>query len=458
MFKKKGFWIILAVVILLGAGAYAFYNYKATSVQAQSTETPVQTATAFIGSLVISANGMGTVVPQKEASVGFYSAGTIAEILVNVGDKVEEGDVLARQGDTEELELAVTTAELELKTAKKTQQDLYDNLEADRADAQLAVYTAQIALDDAKEARAQLDYGRCDDDIVEDYYGKWVRARDHYDNIKDNKVAESVLQEAESNLEAAWANYSYCVTPRSDTEVGEADATVAVAQVTLLTAQNDLEKLSDGPDPDDVSQAEADVATAEYNLKIANKALEGATLVAPFGGTVMSIDANVGDTVSAAFITIDQLTPAKLEIYLDETDLNAIGVGYEVEVIFDALEDQTFIGHVTLVYPGLTSQGNSSVVSAEVTLDEDSYSKPQDLPTGLSASVEVIGSRAENVVLVPVEALRDLGDGQYAVFVMENGDPVMRQVEVGIMDYTYAEIVSGLQAGEVVTTGIVETN
>ena len=60
-------------------------------------------------------------------------------------------------------------------------------------------------------------------------------------------------------------------------------------------------------------------------------------------------------------------------------------------------------------------------------------------------------------VLVPVEALREIGMDEYAVFVMEDGEPRLRVVTVGIMDYTSAEITSGLEAGEVVTTGIVET-
>ena len=47
--------------------------------------------------------------------------------------------------------------------------------------------------------------------------------------------------------------------------------------------------------------------------------------------------------------------------------------------------------------------------------------------------------------------------GSYAVFVMENGAPKLRVVEVGLMDFTYAQILSGLEAGDVVTTGIVET-
>ena len=76
---------------------------------------------------------------------------------------------------------------------------------------------------------------------------------------------------------------------------------------------------------------------------------------------------------------------------------------------------------------------------------------------GMNASVDVIGGRAEGVVLVPVEALRELSPGEYAVFVEEGGELEMRIVEVGLMDFTFAEIKSGVEVGETVSTGIVET-
>jgi multidrug efflux pump subunit AcrA (membrane-fusion protein) len=75
----------------------------------------------------------------------------------------------------------------------------------------------------------------------------------------------------------------------------------------------------------------------------------------------------------------------------------------------------------------------------------------------MNASVDVISGRAEGVALVPVEALRELEPGEYAVFVLEDGQPRLRPVEVGLMDLTFAEITSGLEIGEVVTTGVVET-
>ncbi len=59
--------------------------------------------------------------------------------------------------------------------------------------------------------------------------------------------------------------------------------------------------------------------------------------------------------------------------------------------------------------------------------------------------------------MVPVEALRELAPGQYAVFIMVDGEPTLRVVEVGLIDFTSAEIVSGLEKGDVVSTGIVDT-
>ncbi len=79
-----------------------------------------------------------------------------------------------------------------------------------------------------------------------------------------------------------------------------------------------------------------------------------------------------------------------------------------------------------------------------------------NLPLGTTASVDVIGGKAENALLIPIEALHKAGD-VYTVFVMENGTPTLKVVEVGIQDLLYAEIKSGLNPGDVVTTGTTET-
>jgi hypothetical protein len=53
--------------------------------------------------------------------------------------------------------------------------------------------------------------------------------------------------------------------------------------------------------------------------------------------------------------------------------------------------------------------------------------------------------------------MHEIGDGQYTLFVMENGKLRLRVVEVGLQDLSRAEIISGLKAGDIVTTGVVET-
>ena len=125
-------------------------------------------------------------------------------------------------------------------------------------------------------------------------------------------------------------------------------------------------------------------------------------------------------------------------------------------MIFDALPDDTFAGRVVRVEPELVTMEGVPTVQAQAVLEGSGL---QNLPAGLNASVDVIGGKAENVLLIPVAALRDLGSGLYAVFVVgADGELEMRPVEVGLMDFANAEIISGLEMGDEVSTGIVETN
>jgi multidrug efflux pump subunit AcrA (membrane-fusion protein) len=80
------------------------------------------------------------------------------------------------------------------------------------------------------------------------------------------------------------------------------------------------------------------------------------------------------------------------------------------------------------------------------------------MPVGLNATVDLVAGRAENALLVPVEALREIDTDSFAVFVVSSdGSLELRPVKVGLRDLTWAEITSGLRAGEVVSTGLVET-
>ncbi|MBI4632270.1 MAG: efflux RND transporter periplasmic adaptor subunit, partial [Deltaproteobacteria bacterium] len=80
------------------------------------------------------------------------------------------------------------------------------------------------------------------------------------------------------------------------------------------------------------------------------------------------------------------------------------------------------------------------------------------LLSGMTAAVEVIAGEAKSAVLVPVQALRDLGSGSYAVFILQpDGQLKLTPVTVGLKDFANAEILSGVKAGDVVSTGNVQT-
>ena len=104
MFHKKAFWIIsIIVLLLLAGGGYTYYRTVYLPGQEPAGPT-IATAQVSRGDLVVSVSGSGTLVPASEIDLGFQSEGYLDQVLVGVGDHVQEGDVLARM-ETGELEM-----------------------------------------------------------------------------------------------------------------------------------------------------------------------------------------------------------------------------------------------------------------------------------------------------------------------------------------------------------------
>ncbi|MCK4831653.1 MAG: efflux RND transporter periplasmic adaptor subunit [Anaerolineales bacterium] len=540
MTRRKGFWIVFVVVLLVAAAAGAYYYDSVYLPSLAPEEIPLQTAAVRRGQIVISASGVGTVIPAAEVDLGFQGSGLLTEVLVRVGDQVRAGDPLARLADTQ-ARRAVISAQLQVLQAEEA---LTAGLDTDRAEqeaalAQANLAIAQLKLDDllgwtpderiVEQAQASLEAAEANYEAVTSrsaydvtlsarisleqaqqslvdsqaaYDTAWEPARDWElymteptstspdareatgpsmsDRLESERAsAERALQRAQQNLEIAQASYNLAWSGINDSDKLNAWNNVLNAQTALEAAQTGPDELETQSAQIQVLQAEISLtqaqaelessteqleltlAQAELNLEIAQEDLEGTTLRAPTDGTVMAVSAQVGESVGgAALVTIADVNQPTLEIYLDETDLNNIGVGFEVEVVLDALPDDVFTGHVVQVDPGLVTISGVTGVRALAQLDPSSYAKPQALPIGANAAIDVIGGRAENALLVPVEALNEIAPGKYAVFVMDptHDEPVFTLVEVGLMDYSFAEIISGVDLGDVVTTGIVETN
>ncbi len=518
MLRNKFFWIILIVVVLAAGGGYYYYTNVYAEPQ-ESVEETIRTSRVRRGDLVISASGSGELVPADDVSLGFTNGGVLAEVLVDVGDSVNVGEVLARLDDLQarqalvsaqlqlaqaedtlsrELDAEAAEREVALAEAKLAQAQLQldellnwtpdeaaveqaqANLEAAQASYEAA--TKQSASDKTASARISLEQAQSSlVDAQEAYNTAWDPARDWELYRRGSRLeaerdsATRNLEKAQQNLEVAQANYNLAwagidntselnawtqvlnaQAALEDAQTGPEEAEILAAQIQVLQARTELAQVL-ADQASDPKLAQLTLEQAQLNLEAAQATLDQLNLVAPINGLVTSVDADAGQSVGTSpIVTLSSLDQPLVELYLDETDLDKIAVGNEVEVIFDALPDETFTGYVVRVEPELVTMENVPTVKAVAALEGVSLA---DLPAGLNASVDVIGGKAENTLLVPVEALRELGPGEYAVFVVKaDGELEMRPVEVGLMDYANAEIISGLEMGEQVSTGIVETN
>ena len=469
---KRYFWVF-GLIVAVGLGAFFYFQGNAQGSEPDQVEESVKTSKVRKGDIVISASGVGAVISSAEVQVGFNSAGYIEEIYVIEGDIVKKGDLLAKLEDDPQLVLDLETQKIAVLTEQTAYDDFMNNLDSDLASVTIDYLQTKSDLEDLLTQQATQNYRRCGDDYAIQYEADYFAALDTLSRLEDKynqsfisrdpsdlgKIQmEADIAAAQSKVDIAYANWQYCLSYPTQDEKDLVNAQIMIKENQIVILENEMQTLQQGVNPTEAALHEAKLAQAEAKLAVAKENLNGLVITAPMDGTIMSVGAVAGQFVgnNTSIIRIADLSKTILEVFLDETDLDKLVIGYEAEIIFDAYDEELFKGSVISITPELVKDGNVSYVHGWVELDPNSFGKPFSLPLGLNASVDIIGGRSENTILIPVEALRPVGDGSYAVFVLENGEPKLRMVEVGLTDFTTAEILSGLKVGEEVTTGIVE--
>ncbi len=190
------------------------------------------------------------------------------------------------------------------------------------------------------------------------------------------------------------------------------------------------------------TQAQGQVADLEAQIA-------RATIVAPADGTVVAVNAVAGADISSG--PAIQLSSGALQATADftESDLSSLKVGQPASVTVDAV-GATLDGTVAAIAPsGATSTG--SVVTYAVTIDLTS--PPATARPGMSAKASVIIAQATGVLVVPAIALDGSALGYSVLVIGPDGTAQSRDVTVGLVTSTQAEIQSGLQPGETVVIG-----
>ncbi len=442
--------LILPAALLLGLGAAGLYIYNLRRVaQLAAGEAPVRSASVERGTLLATVSAVGQIEAARQANLNFAISGQVAEVLVEVGDVVEAGDLLATL-EAADLELALAQAESELRLARLA----LDQLVAPARDADLAVLEAGVLVAEAQVAQASQGQTAASIQIAERSLEIARLALEQtyilLEQAHSAGADESALKaQEEANLDAirvAELRLEQAKRPGAAAPLSSAQAALAQAQAALEAAQR-------GPSDQDRETAQIQVRQAESSVAQAKANLERTQLVAPFGGVVSAVNARAGEQAGGPLpaVTLLDLQRYHLDVSVDEVDVARMRHGQVARITLDALPEEVMQGEVGRV--SLAAEVEAGVVSYEVRIALTSTAA--GLRTGMSATTEIVVDEVREGLLVPNWAIRrDRSTGQTFVNLRRSGQIVEIAFEAGLRNEEYTVALSGLAEGDevVVTT------
>jgi HlyD family secretion protein len=400
-FKKRKKILIPVGIVLVIVVLFLVFRPKGGTPASQ-----FQTAIIGRGNLTATVGATGTVRARQTATLVWLTTGTVDKVNVKIGDEVRAGDVLASLSKTS-LPQNLILAEADLVSAQKALNDLLDSDTA-RAQAWITLRDAKDAYEKAYDYREYLNYP-----------------------IRKTRV-DLVKQVTPYGVVDVPKTKTYKVSA-TDEEIAKADADLALKEAQYNDAKRAFDRISNGPNKDDLAAAQARVDAVQATLDMAR-------LTTPFTGTVTESDPLPGDQVSAGEMAfrVDDLNNLLVDVELSEVDINSVSVGQPVTLTFDAILNKTYNGTVTEVaQAGNVSQG---IVNFTVTVrlsDADEAVKP-----GMTAAVNIVVKEINDAVLVPSRAVR-LVNNNYVVYILKDGMPQQVTIRLGSSSDTMSVVVGG---------------
>src|SRR5947207_2433158 len=216
--------------------------------------------------------------------------------------------------------------------------------------------------------------------------------------------------------------------------------------------------------------AAARIEAAEAALRFAQASLENTLIRAPFSGTVLRKEAEVGEVVApsvgggltrGAVVTMADLRTLEVEVDVNEAYIARVHHGQPAKITLDAYPDTSFGGQVRQVVPTADRQRATVQVKVSI-LDHDPRILPEMgarvdfLEPERPAAARGAAPPAPLRIRVPAGAVRER-DGQTVVWLVRNGRLEPRVVQAGPVSGEFREIRSGLSGGELLLVGGVES-
>jgi HlyD family secretion protein len=319
----------------------------------------------------------GSLVPREFVDLAFAAGGEVSEVLVEEGDMVETGDVIARLSGRERLESSVATAKLELQAAQAellaaqiARQNLDDDLPEMQTLALEAVTNSKDAVRTTERRvrslsspgdQADIDEAKATMILAQDALEKAQDAYEPYANKSENNLVRANLL---GKLAQAQQRYDDAVRRLNnlegvvgdDFDLDQAKAELEIAQSQLDQAQSDFDLLQEGPDPDlvliadsHISTSEAREAAAEKALIAAEKAITDLDLVATIDSIVVDLNLTPGEQISPGRPVVTLADFSQWYVETDDlTEIEVVDIKIEqtVSIVPDALPEITLTGSV----------------------------------------------------------------------------------------------------------------
>lgn len=342
MSVKRSLFLLTLLALAVPAAIGVIDSAQSSPAPAQAQQQTIvipssETNTSQTQASTTMISALGTIEANQVAQASFLVSGTVAEVLVESGDTVNAGDVIARL-DSLAAQVAYDQAALNLERAKLNQQDLYEppSAESLRA-AQASIASAQASYSSiANSSSSQVQAAQLRYEQALNTYNTQVAMRANM-NGTDEEIAlqDAAVGAASFSLEIARLQLEELQTPDS--------ASLWQAGIRIAQAQLELEQLQAGPLESDIRSAELAVQRAQAQLEDAELALRRTELVAPISGVVTAVNIRSGQSVSAGStaIEISDLSQLWLTAPVHEIDVDQLSVGSPAAVRLDALPDVT---------------------------------------------------------------------------------------------------------------------
>lgn len=447
----------------------------------------------------MSVSGTGTVTPIDAYDVKVLVSGEVLEAPFEEGDQVEKGDLLCRL-NAKDAEMSIRQAELSVRQAQKNYQDLSANLTpkasapgvvqqvlvqrgdivgpgtpiAEIADSSTMTLTlpfqsadaqrlslgqsAQVTLEGTMEVLPATVESVSSADLVGKGGALVRQVKLRVNNPGALTTALSATAVVGDMACAGSGNFQenlhQTVTAQASGEVTNVHVT-AGSQVYAGTALVTLGGTAAASSLEDLSIA---VENAQLALQRAQDALENYTITAPISGTVIEKNVKAGDKVdgieSGNLAVIYDLSSLKLQMNVNELNLNQVKAQQDVEITADALPGQSFLGWVEKISVNGTTTNGFTTYPASILLTEYGELNP-----GMNVSADIIIDRVKNALTIPTSAV-NRGDTVMVPLegaLSEDGSALLdptkieeRPVTLGKSDGDYIEITAGLEEGDIV--------